>query len=84
MSLPLVLTAAAESDLDDAATWYERQSTGLGQEFLDQVDECLNRIASISPRCPSSLESLAVGFVRRLSTAFPMAFSTACNLLGLR
>lgn len=29
----------AGQELDDAFAWYERQSAGLGYEFLDEVDE---------------------------------------------
>jgi len=34
----------AEHDLADAASWYEQQRTGLGHEFLDDVQSVLDRI----------------------------------------
>ena len=27
----------AETDIEEAATWYEKQRSGLGDEFLDEV-----------------------------------------------
>lgn len=37
MSLKVHLWPEAEADIEDAATWYDRQSKGLGLEFLDDV-----------------------------------------------
>lgn len=37
MSLKVHLRPEAEADIEDAATWYDRQRKGLGQEFLDDV-----------------------------------------------
>ncbi len=46
MSLPVVLTAEARTEFDDAANWYEQQ-TGLGAAFTAAVRDVLNRIAGI-------------------------------------
>lgn len=35
----------AETDVADAAAWYENQSTGLGAEFLDEILAACNIIA---------------------------------------
>ncbi len=37
MSLEVRLRQEAEEDLADAATWYEAQRRGLGNDFLDQA-----------------------------------------------
>ncbi|CAG0941764.1 hypothetical protein BROC_01586 [Candidatus Brocadiaceae bacterium] len=34
MSLKVHLRPEAEADIEDTATWYDRQRKGLGQEFL--------------------------------------------------
>ncbi len=34
----------AEWELDETFRWYERQLTGLGYEFLDEVDLALHRL----------------------------------------
>ena len=37
MSLKVYLRPEAETDIEEAAIWYEEQRQGLGQEFLDDV-----------------------------------------------
>jgi len=41
---PVVLRRAAKADIAKAAAWYERQSEGLGDQFLDRVDEAIDGI----------------------------------------
>ena len=36
--------SVARRELDDAFAWYERQSAGLGYEFLDELDRVARRI----------------------------------------
>ncbi|XOZ32169.1 type II toxin-antitoxin system RelE/ParE family toxin [Halomonadaceae bacterium KBTZ08] len=35
----------AERDIEEAAQWYELQRQGLGHEFMDSVQQTLNRIS---------------------------------------
>jgi toxin ParE1/3/4 len=42
---PVQLTPAAKSDIADASRWYESRREGLGDEFLDRVDEAIGEIA---------------------------------------
>ena len=44
MSLPIHLEKAALDDADEAVEWHENQRVGLGAEFLDDLDEQLERI----------------------------------------
>ena len=44
MKWHLVLTDAAERDIDAAAIWYENESTGVGKQFLDAVGAALSRV----------------------------------------
>lgn len=53
MSLPVRVRPEATQDLEDAATWYEEQSRGLGQEFLDEVCRSLQRVAEEPELYPS-------------------------------
>ena len=48
----LVVGAAAEADVLDAALWYEQRSPGLGREFLRAVDGTLAEIAAMPERYP--------------------------------
>jgi toxin ParE1/3/4 len=41
---PVFLRKAAKADIAKAAAWYERQSQGLGDKFLDRVDEAIEGI----------------------------------------
>jgi plasmid stabilization system protein ParE len=41
--LPLIITGEAEVDLAEAKAWYERQRVGLGVEFVENVQQCLQR-----------------------------------------
>ena len=45
MSLKVHLRPEAEADIEDAATWYERQREGLGHNFLDDVLIALDTIS---------------------------------------
>jgi plasmid stabilization system protein ParE len=44
MNYVLVFRSEARKELDEAYNWYESQQSGLGDEFLEYVDEVLNRI----------------------------------------
>ena len=43
MNLPVILSPAADREFDEAAAWYERQA-GLGERFVERVQEALDRI----------------------------------------
>jgi len=47
MNYALVFRPEVREELDEAYTWYENQQAGLGDEFLDCVDEMLNRICQM-------------------------------------
>jgi plasmid stabilization system protein ParE len=47
MSLPITFRRAARSEFDQAHDWYEEQKTGLGDEFREQVERVLDRIAAM-------------------------------------
>lgn len=44
MNYRLLIRRQAKSDLRQAARWYERQSPGVGREFVAEVEAALNRI----------------------------------------
>jgi len=43
MAHRLIIRPEAEADIADAAVWYDDQQSGLGNEFIDQVQVSLNR-----------------------------------------
>ena len=44
MEYVLAFRPEVRDELNDAYSWYESQQLGLGDEFIDCVDESLNRI----------------------------------------
>ncbi|MGH2574722.1 MAG: type II toxin-antitoxin system RelE/ParE family toxin [Ignavibacteria bacterium] len=44
MNFELIVRPDAESDIEEAYEWYEERSKGLGEEFINEVDDCLLRI----------------------------------------
>jgi toxin ParE1/3/4 len=44
MSLPVVFRPVAQSELEEAVGWYERQKTGLGNRFRQIIEHTLARI----------------------------------------
>jgi len=59
--------AVARQELDGAVAWYERQSPGLGYEFLDELDRVVRRISAH----PQSNAELTQGLRRALFSRFP-------------
>lgn len=45
MSVALQIRRDAERDIADAAEWYEKQKSGLGHEFLDELLRALRQVA---------------------------------------
>ncbi len=41
---PVILTPIADADIGRVAGWYEERKEGLGAEFIDRVEETLERI----------------------------------------
>ncbi len=41
----------ARLELDDAVDWYNRQSSNLGQEFLDELDRAVRRVIHLPLSC---------------------------------
>ena len=44
MSYRLIIKPLAQEDIEESAVWYEQESTGLGHEFLQAVEEKLQVI----------------------------------------
>lgn len=57
----------AQLELDEAVSWYEAQSEGLGQEFLDELDRAVRRVVAY----PASCEMITAPLRRCLLARFP-------------
>jgi hypothetical protein len=49
---PVILTPIADADIGRVAGWYEERKEGLGAEFIDRVEETLERIGEIPLATP--------------------------------
>lgn len=69
MATDLLVTVAAEEDIDRAYRWYEAERSGLGREFLNQFRSCVKTLVS-SPE----VHAIVSGNYRRaLLRRFPYA-----------
>jgi plasmid stabilization system protein ParE len=61
----LVIQPSAENDLKEAKGWYEQILPGLGETFLDRVDETLSRVQQHPHAYHRIFEELRVAMVKR-------------------
>jgi hypothetical protein len=59
----------AQKELDDAVAWYNEQSGGLGNEFLDELDRAIRRVITY----PQSCTEIEAGLRRCIMAHFPYA-----------
>ncbi len=67
MTRVVSLRAEAEVELSEAASWYERQRSGLGQAFLKAIEQALDRISDNPLQFPMVHRNVR----RALPTRFP-------------
>lgn len=65
MSRELIVRPAAEADLQSAFEWYEQQRTGLGLEFLFEVDAACQTIKQRPDSFPLVLHRMRRAIVSR-------------------
>ena len=67
MSYKLIIRAAAERDIAEAAGWYDGERPGLGGEFVTAIRRVTDRIA----RLPESFPIVEGNVRRALTRPFP-------------
>ena len=72
MTQTLLILAEAVEDIAEARRWYDEASTGLGERFLSQVDDCIRRIL----RIPTSMSGCTSSIAERWCVASHLSFST--------
>jgi plasmid stabilization system protein ParE len=65
----LVVRPLAKADMREAATWYEAEKPGLGDQLVDEIGEALSRIR----RLPLSFPEVGRRVRRALLHRFPYA-----------
>jgi plasmid stabilization system protein ParE len=69
MSLRVVFRRAAQSEFEDAVDWYETRRRGLGEEFVQEVNDAIENAAGRPQQYP-----VVLGDVRRtVCRRFPFA-----------
>ena len=64
-AVTIVLRPEARADLEDARSWYEAQRSGLGGEFLQQVDAVFRRMEAHPRQFPKFYGDLRRALLRR-------------------
>ena len=65
MSLPIVLRDEAKKEFDEAFDWYNARRTGLGVEFVAEVQRVFDRIAVFPKMHGVVFSDIRKGVVRR-------------------
>lgn len=65
--MKVTFLALAQQELDSAVAWYNEQATGVGEEFLDELDRAVRRAAIFPMSCPE----IGPGIRRCLLARFP-------------
>ncbi|PKM06699.1 MAG: hypothetical protein CVV14_11415 [Gammaproteobacteria bacterium HGW-Gammaproteobacteria-4] len=69
MTLRIVFRRAAQSELEDAAVWYDEQRVGLGEEFIIEIEQAIANAAAAPKRHP-----IVFGDIRRtVARRFPFS-----------
>lgn len=89
MSLRVLARDEAEADIAQAALWYERQSAGLGEEFVTAVDECFDLLGRQPEAFPVVYRSARLGLLRKFPylvvyRVFPNFVSVVAVIHGRR
>lgn len=69
MNYVLVFRPEVREELNEAYNWYENQQTGLGDDFVNCIDDILNRICQMPESYPTVYRDIRRSVVRR----FPYA-----------
>lgn len=69
MNLPVDFHPAVRDDIDAAHTWYEQRQAGLGNDFLDEVEQLVSEITANPARYGFADRDVREG----LLTRFPFA-----------
>jgi plasmid stabilization system protein ParE len=69
MSLQVVFRRAAKDEFESAAAWYEERRSGLGEEFVAEIGDAIDRAAKHPERYPLVFDDVR----RAVSRRFPFA-----------
>ena len=76
MTRRLTILPQAEIDVSDAAAWYEGRRTGLGDEFLNELDSVLRRVIMSPFEFPKIKNNIRRALLRRFPYSAYFAVTT--------
>lgn len=65
MNLPVSFHRAAQAEFDEAVAWYETQRTGLGRDFIGEIERSIALIAQNPERYPVVYRNIRRNIIRR-------------------
>jgi plasmid stabilization system protein ParE len=65
MNYALVFRSEVSQELDEIYSWYESQQLGLGDNFLEEIEEALERICQMPESYPAVYRDIRRAVVRR-------------------
>lgn len=65
MTLRVVYRRAALAEFEEAAVWYEERRPGLGEEFINEMEQAVTSAAAAPLRCPTVLRDIRRTVARR-------------------
>jgi plasmid stabilization system protein ParE len=65
MNYALVFRSEVSQELDEIYSWYESQQLGLGDNFLEEIEETLERICQMPESYPAVYRDIRRAVVRR-------------------
>jgi toxin ParE1/3/4 len=77
MGAELILAPEVEHDLAEAYAWYEKQRSGLGEDFLSCVAACTEDICRMPEKHAKIHEHYRRGLVRRFPYAVFFEYTEA-------
>lgn len=76
MAHRLIIKPAAEIEIAEALEWYEESKEGLGLELLEQLDECLERIANNPEHFQKRYREIKIVFTKRFPYGIHYTFES--------
>jgi plasmid stabilization system protein ParE len=65
MTLRVVFRRAAQAEFIDAAAWYEQQRSGLGEEFIREIEAAISKAAESPNLYPIVCRDVRKTVIRR-------------------
>ena len=84
MSLPVILRAAAEADIEEAYSWLEDAQRGIGEAFVGNLRDVFQRMEAAPESCGVVWRDVRAVRVRKFCyVVYYVAFTDRVEVLGV-